>query len=103
MSTVKINSSSLENIKRQYRQDCQLVFQGYVYNTDLQSLEYAKRQMPVDKDGYPTPVTRTQIAELVSKMEEQADKARRLYIDRVAKIERKTLTKEAESQHEQVE
>lgn len=103
MAKAQINSSSLDNVKKQFKQDSLLLYKGYVYSTDLQSMQYAKMGMPVDKEGFPTPVSGEAATMLVAKMEEQFSTARRLFIERVSKLEAKSLASERVREDEHAE
>jgi hypothetical protein len=103
MPQAKINSSSLENIKRQFDQECLMVYEGYVYKTDLSSQEYVRSGIPIDKDGYPTPVSTTKMPDLLSKMEKAHIEARAAFIRRASAMERMRMTQEVETQDEHAE
>lgn len=100
MPKAVINSSSVANVRKQFAQDSLLVFEGHVYATDLNSIAYAKKGMPIDKDGFPTPVAGSEMDKLVFKMEEQYAKARRSYIQRLSDLELKSMTKQKTTEDE---
>lgn len=102
-STAVINSSSLDNVKKQFKQDCQLVFGNHVYLCDLNSLSYVKAGLPIDKDGFPTPVAVRDLPTLADKMTECYATARRKFIDRVSDLEVKSMTVEKAKEDELAE
>jgi hypothetical protein len=105
MNKPLINTSSLEAVKRQFVQDSVITFKGHVYGTDLNAITSVEQRMPIDKDGFPTPIyDLDDLEKLLHKMEEQRRTARSNYLKRMEDLETKMLaTVKSEDRHERAE
>lgn len=96
---------ALENIRHQFKQDCALVFKGFVFSATPQTLLLIERDWVVDAEGFPVPFDDLDVRKLKINLINQSITARRLYFERMAQVEKDYATVEplVEDAHEQAE
>lgn len=89
---------ALENIRHQFKQDCALVFKGFVFSATPQTLLLIERDWVVDAEGFPVPFDDLDVRKLKRELEVRSIIARRSYFERMAKIEKDYATAEPKSE-----
>jgi hypothetical protein len=83
---------ALENIRHQFKQDCTLVFKGFVFSATVQTLYAFSKELPLDADGFPVPLDSMDVYRLRTLLEERLHAARRSYFERMGQIEKDYAT-----------
>lgn len=92
---------SLDNIRRQFRQDCIVTFKNFVF--EATPLTMVATSFPTDKDGYPVPLSTDDNLQLHQMMREAYDKARKTYFERMGALGLDKLTEVKTSEDEETE
>lgn len=93
---------SLDNIRRQFRQDCIVSYKNFVFEASPLSIMSASG-MPTDKDGFPVPFGSDDCYQLAQMLKEAYEKARKTYFERMGGLGLDKLTEVKTSEDEETE
>ncbi len=94
---------TLDNIRRQFRQDCTISFKNCVFVADMTTLMSITAGEAIDKDGFPVPLFGDDIGQLQSRLREAWTKARKDYFERMGKLGLDKLTEVKTTEDEETE
>lgn len=94
---------SLDNVRRQFRQNCIVTFKHFVFEATPAVMWATKNGLATDKDGFPVPLSTDDQYQLSQILNEVYEKARNTYFEQMGALGLEKLTEVKTSEDEETE
>lgn len=94
---------TLDNIRRQFNQDCIVVYKNFVFQANPITILALGDGMPTDKDGFPVPLITSDCGDLILLLARVYETARAKYFERMGALGIDKLTEVKSSEDEELE